>query len=253
MRNACCSLGAPRRAFEVTGDVKLDALPDVEQNAQARAEWRQTLHIAPDAAVWVAGSTHPGEEEMVFSAYASLRRVTPDLRLVLAPRHIERIDEIEQLAQQHALTVARRTQIDADSPDDVILLDTVGELSTLYAAADVAFVGGSLIQRGGHNVLEPVLRGVPVVFGPHVANFRGAAAFAQESGAGRMVNATSENNAAKGDAAENAKSELASAVRDWLRDESARRSATENARLLLREHCGAAQRVAERVARSLQE
>jgi 3-deoxy-D-manno-octulosonic-acid transferase len=230
-------LGAPRSRVEVTGDVKLDALPDVEQNAQARAEWRQTLHIAPEAAVWVAGSTHLGEEEIVFSAYASLRRDTPELRLALAPRHIERVDEIEQLAQRHGLAVARRTQINTDSTSDVILLDTVGELSSLYAAADVAFVGGSLIERGGHNVLEPVLRGVPVVFGPHVANFRGAAAFAQESGAGRMVN----------DAVG-----VGNAVLDWLQDEAARRSAADNARLLLREHCGAAQRVAERVARSLQ-
>jgi 3-deoxy-D-manno-octulosonic-acid transferase len=230
-------LGAPRSRVEVTGDVKLDALPDVEQNEQARAEWRQTLHIAPDATLWVAGSTHPGEEEMIFFTYAELRRDMPNLRLVLAPRHIERVHEIEQMAQRHGLTVAQRTQIVGSAPKDVVLLDTVGELSALYAAADVAFVGGSLIERGGHNVLEPVLRGVPVVFGPHVANFRGAAAFAQESGAGRMVK----------DAAE-----LANAVRYWLQDEAARRSATENARFLLREHRGAAQRVAERVARSLQ-
>jgi 3-deoxy-D-manno-octulosonic-acid transferase len=158
------------------------------------------------------------------------------LRLVLAPRHIERVDEIEQLAQRYGLTLARRTQIESSAASDVILLDTVGELSALYAAGDVAFVGGSLIERGGHNVLEPVLRGVPVVFGPHVANFRGAAAFAEESGAGRMVH----------DAPE-----LSNAVRGWLQDDIARRSATENARLLLREHCGAAQRVAVWVARSL--
>jgi 3-deoxy-D-manno-octulosonic-acid transferase len=231
-------VGAPCSRVVVTGDVKLDVVPDVEQNEQARAGWRQTLHIAPDAALWVAGSTHPGEEEMVFSTYATLRREMPNLRLAVAPRHIERVDEIEQLAQRHHLTVARRTQIETNQSRDVILLDTVGELSTLYAAADVAFVGGSLIERGGHNVLEPVLRGVPVVFGPHVANFRGAAAFAQESGAGRMVNDASE---------------LANAVLNWLQDDDSRRSSTENARLLLREHCGAAQRVAERVARSLEQ
>jgi 3-deoxy-D-manno-octulosonic-acid transferase len=230
-------IGAPKSRVAVTGDVKLDTLPDVERNEQARTEWRQTLHIAPDAALWVAGSTHPGEEEMIFSTYAALRREVPDLRLVLAPRHIERVDEIEQLARRHELTVARRTQIESTQPNDVILLDTVGELSALYAAGDVAFVGGSLIERGGHNVLEPVLRGVPVVFGPHVANFRGAAAFAQESGAGRMVNDVSE---------------LTNAVLNWLQDADARRAATENARLLLRAHCGAAQRVAEQVAQSLQ-
>jgi 3-deoxy-D-manno-octulosonic-acid transferase len=158
------------------------------------------------------------------------------LRLVLAPRHIERIHEIEELAQRHGLSSARRTRIEANPSCDVILLDTMGELSALYAAGDVAFVGGSLIERGGHNVLEPVLRGVPVVFGPHVANFRGAAAFAEESDAGRMVNDASG---------------LVNAVRGWLQDDTARRSATQNARLLLREHCGAAQRVAEQVARSL--
>jgi 3-deoxy-D-manno-octulosonic-acid transferase len=119
-------LGAPRSRVEVTGDVKLDALPDVEQNEQARAEWRQTLHIAPDATLWVAGSTHPGEEEMIFFTYAELRRDMPNLRLVLAPRHIERVHEIEQMAQRHGLTVAQRTQIVGSAPKDVVLLDTVG-------------------------------------------------------------------------------------------------------------------------------
>jgi 3-deoxy-D-manno-octulosonic-acid transferase len=103
-------LGAPRSRVKVTGDVKLDALPDVEQNAQARAEWRK--RCISHRGCGVGGRFHaPRRRRDVFSAYASLRRDTPELRLALAPRHIERVDEIEQLAQRHGLAVARRTQI----------------------------------------------------------------------------------------------------------------------------------------------
>jgi 3-deoxy-D-manno-octulosonic-acid transferase len=116
------------------------------------------------------------------------------------------------------------------------LVDTVGELAQIYAAGDVAFVGGSLIERGGHNMLEPVLRGVPVVFGPNVANFREAARLVQEAQVGQMV----------ADAGE-----LGSAVEYWLKDEAQRRDVPRRAQESLAPHSGATARIAEVVAASL--
>ncbi len=173
----------------ITGDVKLDATSpdDVEEiRRAAREKWRPIFDIEKDAPLFVAGSTHPGEEEMILNAFGKLQNEFPNVRLIIAPRHIERADEVEKIIAQHKFSVLRRSKNET-VPGAVGLLDTVGELADLYAAADVTFVGGSLIQRGGHNMLEPVLRGVPVVFGPHVMNFRDAAKLVEESGTGTRV------------------------------------------------------------------
>jgi 3-deoxy-D-manno-octulosonic-acid transferase len=170
------------------------------------------------------------------SAYARLREEFPSLRLVLAPRHIERADEVAQIIGATGFPVQRRTAATAMPAQAVLLLDTVGELAAIYAAADVAFVGGSLIERGGHNLLEPVLRGVPVVFGSHVANFREAAALAQAAQVGQMV--MNED-------------ELIAALRHWLASAAERNAVAARARTALAEHQGAAARVAQIVAESL--
>jgi 3-deoxy-D-manno-octulosonic-acid transferase len=133
--------------------------------------------------------------------------------------------------------IARRTRDGRFGARDVLLLDTIGELGEIYAAADAAFVGGSLIKRGGHNVLEPALRGVPVVFGSHVQNFREAAALVQSARCGKLV----ENEA-----------ELVAVLTAWLENESERRAVAERAREALEPHRGAAARVANYVAQQLE-
>lgn len=226
---------APSRV-EVTGDVKLDSLPSTATDGVERAHWREQLGIAPDALLWVAGSAHPGEEEIVLRVYRQLREALPQLRLLLAPRHIEHVEAVLQVVRAAQLSPVRRTQIAASPTEQVeavLVLDTVGELAQIYAAADVAFVGGSLIKRGGHNMLEPVLRGVPVVYGPHIMNFREAAALAQAAGVGIMAQH---------------EADLSAALRHWLTNDHERAAIVEKARVALAPHHGAAGRVARIIA-----
>ena len=229
-------LNAPSPRVIVSGDVKLDNLAAPPTGESEWRDWRVRLGVEDAALLWVAGSTHPGEETIVLSAYARLQQEFPALRLLLAPRHIERADEVAELIGAAGFTMQRRTSASLLPVPAVLLLDTVGELAAVYSAADVAFVGGSLIERGGHNLLEPVLRGVPVVFGPHVANFREAAALAQSAQVGQMV-ANEE--------------ELIAALRRWLSSASERGAVESRARTALAEHQGAAARVAQIVAESL--
>jgi 3-deoxy-D-manno-octulosonic-acid transferase len=166
------SLGAPPERVLVTGNLKMEA---PSGDAGATELWRRLLHLG-QAPVVVAGSTHRGEEALVLDAFEALRPKAEGLHLVLAPRHPERLDEVESLAQSRGLAVVRRSRVSAGSAAPVILLDTMGELASLYAVADVIFVGGSLVPIGGHNVVEPALHAKAVVFGPHMTNFRDAAA-----------------------------------------------------------------------------
>ena len=112
--------------------------------------------------LWVAGSTHPGEEKMLLDVYKKLRAENVFVSLLLAPRHTQRCDEVEALVKEHGFSCVRRTKLynmdtqEADSTPRVLLLDTMGELQMFYSIADVIFVGGSLVPAGGHNVLEPV-------------------------------------------------------------------------------------------------
>lgn len=230
--NRLKSLGAGN--VVVTGDVKLDAASP-ESAPQTRARWRETLGISEEL-LWVAGSTHAGEEEMMLRTHAALRRKFANLKLVLAPRHVERADEVETLARTLHCEIARRSRDGNFGARDVLLLDTIGELGEIYAAADAAFVGGSLIVRGGHNVLEPALRGVPAAFGPHIQNFREAAALVESARCGKMV----QNEA-----------ELVAVLQAWLENHSERRAVAERAREALEPHRGAAARVANYVAQEL--
>ncbi len=230
------ALGASREKVIVTGDVKLDAA--TVSSHELRAQWRQVLQIRDDALFFVAGSTHDGEEEIVLRVWQQLRDDFPTLRVLVAPRHIERLSEIEEICRRLDIAFARRSEISQNeiSQSDVIILDSVGELSQIYAAADVAFVGGSLIKRGGHNVLEPVLCGVAVAFGPHVANFRAAAQWVEEADVGKMLRD---------------EKELRDTLRQWLRDDAWRSGVAQRAEETLRVHQGASIRVAEIVAQSL--
>jgi 3-deoxy-D-manno-octulosonic-acid transferase len=182
------ALGANEDAIAVVGNTKFDEpWPDVSE-AQA-AHMRQELGLGTTGPVIVAGSTNPGEDLPVLEAFWRVRVKHPDVRLVIAPRHPERADEIERMVTDHGWQAIRRTQrLDgrdsgANAPEDsVVILDTIGELARVYAVADVVFVGGSLVPKGGHNILQPLAQGKPVLFGPYMHNQRDLAAIARREG-----------------------------------------------------------------------
>jgi 3-deoxy-D-manno-octulosonic-acid transferase len=178
-------LGAPADRVHVVGNLKFDLAGDEDPGEGARV--RGMLGLAPDRPVLVAGSTHKGEEPVVLEAFARARDAVPDLALVLAPRHPERLDEVAGLLREARLRWARRSQAPVPGETAAILVDTMGELARLYAAGTVVYIGGSLVPVGGHNVLEPAAHGRPVLFGPHMGNFAEMARLFLEQGAGLQV------------------------------------------------------------------
>ena len=167
------ALGAPEERVHVTGNTKFDALavsvPEGKDAALAVA-----LGLRGER-LWVCGSTHEGEEGPLLDVYARLRRDLPDLRLVIAPRYLERVSRVVALARERGLKARLRSEapVEAPLPDTpVVVLDTIGELVRVYQLATVVFVGGSFGKRGGQNVLEPAACGKPVLFGPRMENFQ---------------------------------------------------------------------------------
>jgi 3-deoxy-D-manno-octulosonic-acid transferase len=165
------ALGAAPDRVWVTGNTKFDAL--VLDGAAGREEaLRAQMGLDPRAPVLMAGSTHEGEEEALLAVYARLRERHPGLQLVVAPRYVERAGRIVALAAERGLPVRLRSGGAAAGHAAVTVLDTIGELSTAYRLATLVFVGGSFVRRGGQNVLEPAAQGKPVLFGPHMENFK---------------------------------------------------------------------------------
>ena len=179
------ALGAdPERVF-VTGNLKNEPAPDPAGIAEL---WQRLLGVRPGQLVWIAGSTHRGEEEAVIEAHRAVRARWPDLVLVVAPRHPERVAEVLDLVRARGWAAVRRSELTRPAGSGaVIVLDTVGELAQLYALADVVFVGGSLVAAGGHNMLEAALKRKPTLFGPHTENFREAAQLLVGAGATVVV------------------------------------------------------------------
>jgi 3-deoxy-D-manno-octulosonic-acid transferase len=178
-------LGAPRDRVVVTGNLKTDLRPAPAADA---AGWRRRLGLDAAGRLWIAGSTHRGEEAVVLDVFTRTRARCPQLALLLAPRHPERADEVEELIRGRGLAAVRRSRLSAEAPPGaVVILDTVGELATLYALAEVVFVGGSLVPVGGHNLLEPAMHGKPVLTGPYTSNFREGAELLQQSGGALVV------------------------------------------------------------------
>src|SRR6188768_1434339 len=181
-------LGADPGRVVVTGSLKFDSLEVSSTALQARARDRVLRYFRVPASrpVIVAGSTMKGEEIAVLRAFRRVRSTAPNTLLVLAPRNPERFSEAEQLARQEGWKVSKRSDlaIDAEPRVDVVVLDTIGELATIYQIATVVFVGGSLVATGGHNVLEPAVFGKPIVFGPHMQNFLEIADAFVSNGAG---------------------------------------------------------------------
>ena len=181
-------LGADPARVVVTGSLKFDSLEVSSTALQARARDRVLRYFRVPASrpVIVAGSTMKGEEIAVLRAFRRVRATAPNTLLVLAPRNPERFGEAEQLARQEGWKVSKRSDlaIDAEPRVDVVVLDTIGELATIYQIGTVVFVGGSLVATGGHNVLEPAVFGKPIVFGPHMQNFLEIAEAFVSNGAG---------------------------------------------------------------------
>ncbi len=224
-RDRFVALGARPEGVSVTGDLKLE--PESRPKAPA-PDLERALESAP---LLVAGSTHAGEENAALDALSHAERQGLAAALVVAPRHLERADEVEGLARRSGRALLRRSALGNGSlgAGGVLLLDTIGELPSVYARAQVAFVGGSLVPSGGHNVLEPVWAGCPVLFGRYTENVRAAAELLERCGAGRRV--------------EDAR-ELARAAVELLRDPVEARARAERGRRELERHRGSAQRTA---------
>jgi len=181
-RERFIDLGADPGRVRVTGDLKYEPLPGMVDTPLN--ERRNRLGLPADRPVFTAGSTRQGEEEMVLEAFAEAARRVDDLLLVLAPRYPRRAEEVFELVNEQGLNCQRRTAWLEESAGgemavretgiEVLLLDTLGELERFYATSDVAFVGGSLVPAGGHNLLEPAVYGVPVIFGPYTGDTSGA-------------------------------------------------------------------------------
>ena len=183
-------LGADPDAIVVTGSLKFDSL-HVPSSGHVRARDRVLRYFRMPSArpVLIAGSTLKGEEAAVLRVFARLKTRLPNLLLVLAPRHPERFGEVESLARQAAFLTARRSElpVDAEPRAEVVVLDTLGELAQLYQIATAVFVGGSLVDAGGHNILEPAVFGKPIVFGPSMQNFAEIAASFVSAGAAVQI------------------------------------------------------------------
>ncbi|AXJ02930.1 3-deoxy-D-manno-octulosonic acid transferase [Pseudomonas fluorescens] len=175
-------LGGRPETVEVTGSIKFDLTIDpqlLQRAAELRGQWQ-----ALERPVWIAASTHEGEDEVVLNAHRRLLANHPDALLILVPRHPERFNSVFELCQREGFaTVRRSTGASVDAQTSVLLGDTMGELLFLYALADSAFVGGSLVPNGGHNLLEPAALAKPVISGPHLFNFLDIAAQLRSAGA----------------------------------------------------------------------
>ncbi len=179
------SIGAAPERTHVTGNIKFDFQPPPDIESRGR-EWRERQ--VAGRAVWVAGSTHEGEEETVLDAHRRVLERSGDALLILVPRHPQRFEAVrELLARRGEASVSRASGAAVTADRQVLLGDTMGELMMFYAAADVAFVAGSLVPIGGHNLLEPASLGRPVLTGPHNFNSEKIAQLLFEAGAARVV------------------------------------------------------------------
>ena len=162
------ALGVQAHQMDVTGTIKSDVRVLESQHRQAQT-WRTQAGV--DRYVVIAASTHEGEDEIVLAAFLALKKSVTNAMLILVPRHPERFKAVTLLAEQTGLKVMCRSKNELAADTDILLGDTMGELMSLYGVADAAFVGGSLVARGGHNPLEPLAWGIPVAQGAHTFNF----------------------------------------------------------------------------------
>jgi 3-deoxy-D-manno-octulosonic-acid transferase len=225
------ALGVPQNRIYVTGSIKFD----LDVQAQSRIVAASVSEaFSPDSPVLFGGSTHRGEEEILVRVFLRLREQFPSLRLFIAPRHVERLQEIRAQLCALPLRVSLASERIGQGAADVdcMLLDTTGELQRWYTVATVVFIGKSLTAHGGQNPVEPILGGKPVVFGPNMENFATLAKTLVSHGAAMQVNDTES---------------LEGTIAELLRDNKARQRLVENAHAVLREHQGATERTANLV------
>jgi 3-deoxy-D-manno-octulosonic-acid transferase len=184
------NIGADKDRVTTVGNLKFDqCVPTI--TTEEKENLYNMLSLKEGQTIFIAGSTHKGEENIVLEVFKNLKKTYEDLILILAPRHPERFDEVADLLSHQKLRSIKKTKIKVaqkSNHHDIILLDTIGELSKLYSIGTIIFVGGSLVSTGGHNVLEPVAYKKAVIFGPHMDNFSEISRCLRESGGGFQVN-----------------------------------------------------------------
>ena len=166
-------LGAPPSLVTVTGNTKFDqTYTDVTPNE--KQELLRQMGFNGAEQIFLAGSTHKGEEEIVLKAFTKVKEQFPHSKLLIAPRDIMRTDEIISLALNYNIKGKKRTQLKLEptTDHDLVVLDTIGELGKVYSIGDIIYVGGSLVAHGGHNILEPAAHGKPIIVGPNMFNFK---------------------------------------------------------------------------------
>lgn len=219
------SLGAEHAKVRVFGNLKYDVLASIPSPPPDLAEI-----LKQNQPLWIAASTTQNEEEPVLTAFAKAREQHPALKLMIAPRHPERFHAVEQLVQSRGFQCARRTEKSTSIFRDVLLLDTIGELASSFSYAAVVFMGGTLVPRGGHNILEPAAASRAIVFGPHMENFRDISALFLNAGAAIQVHNVDE---------------LASAISKLLHDTATTKALGDKARRVVELNTGATGRVME--------
>ncbi|MFA0812997.1 lipid IV(A) 3-deoxy-D-manno-octulosonic acid transferase [Microbulbifer epialgicus] len=220
------SLGMPQERVVTSGNIKFDLEIDLGLVSEAQAlthQWRGPSNRK----VWLAASTHTGEDEIILDAFSILLKEFEDLLLVLVPRHPQRFDDVARLCRERGFRVVRRSEDAAPaSRDQVLLGDTMGELLRFYGACDMAFVGGSLVPVGGHNLIEPAAWGVPAVSGPYLHNFATVAQLLREAGGLTVV--------------EDAEA-LALQLKGWLLSDEKRKLVGHRAKVVAGQNSGALQ------------
>jgi len=228
-------LGVRADKIKITGNMKFD-INDYTDLKKDYADYRLKLGLEAGDKLFIAGSTHPGEEEIILAVYSSLLNKFPNLRLLIAPRHPQRSKDVLRLISGFGLNGFEVSKFNPREPvpknNPVFVLDTTGELVNFYSAADIVFVGGSLIKKGGHNILEPANQGLPIIFGPHMFNFRDIAGMFLKNNAAVMV----ENQA-----------DLVSAVAEILKDATKAAQLVNNARKVIAMNQGATKRNIEAI------
>lgn len=224
------ALGAREASIRILGNTKIDQ--DLGKlSADEVRELRAELGFEGGGPIFVAGSSNPGEDVPVIEAFGEMRKAFPDLRMIIAPRQIERAEEVQGLVEGAGFSCGRRSR--GEGGRDVLVLDTLGELASVYAVGELAFVGGSLIPKGCHSLIQPIIQGKPVLFGPHTFRTGDVARTAIAAGVGFKV----------ADAAE-----LGRLGTGLLSDDARRRDVEAACASLVAENEGAAARCAEVIA-----
>ncbi len=232
------SLGAPAERLTINGNAKFDN-PGSVKDSDARRWAAKLFGLHSQIPVIVAGSTRHPEEQLVLDAYMKIRQRLPDCLLVIAPRHIERVDQVSQWVAERGLVFQRRTELEnhrSQRTAPVVILDTIGELSMIYHVADVVFCGGSLVPKGGQNLLEPAICGKPVLYGPSMEDFADARDLIQRAGGGVTIY----------DAAT-----LSAQALDWLSNPQRAQAAGMAGRRAILPHRGAARKHADVISELL--